>query len=294
MLGCMVGGIFLWVAFAMTPDAALTTQMEQIAKTISGRVGASVLLIETGESAAVRGGDHFPMESVCKLPMAMAVLNDVDHGDLTLEERVRVLEADLIAPGMHSPLRDQHPHGTEMTVRQLLEFSIQQSDGTASDVLLRLAGGPRRVTNYTRGLIRAGISIDETENAIGRNDNAGYRNWATPEASVALLKFLQEGRGLSGASRTLLLDLLTTTSTSTHRILGLLPPGTIVAHKTGGSGTFHGITRGTNDIGLVTLPNGRHLAIAVFVADSRADEAAREGVIAKIAKAAWDRWSAER
>jgi beta-lactamase class A len=91
----------------------------------------------------------------------------------------------------------------------------------------------------------------------------------------------------------LLLNLLATTSTSPHRVQGLLPPGTRVAHKAGTSGTYHGLTRGTNDIGLVTLPSGRHLAIAVFVADSSADEMAREGVIAKIARAAWDRWSSD-
>jgi beta-lactamase class A len=72
------------------------------------------------------------------------------------------------------------------------------------------------------------------------------------------------------------------------RLKGQLPAGTIVAHKTGTSGTQNGITAATNDIGIITLPNGKHLAIAVFVSDSPADETAREEVIAKIAKAAWD------
>jgi beta-lactamase class A len=289
----MAARILLWLAFAVKPDAGLSAQLDQIAKTVHGRVGGSALMIETGQSASVRGGDRFPMESVCKLPIAMAILNDIDRGDLTLHEKLRVLPADLVPPAVHSPLRDQNPHGTELSVRELLQFTIQQSDGTASDVLLRLAGGPRRVTSYTRRLVGSGIAIEEPENALARSDKAGYRNWATPDASVALLQSLQEGRALSAASRELLLDLLTTTSTSTHRIQGLLPQGTPVGHKTGTSGTYHGLTRGTNDIGLVTLPNGRHLAIAVFVADSSADEMAREGVIAKIAKAAWDRWWAD-
>jgi beta-lactamase class A len=287
----MTAGILMWMAFAVKPDAPLTAQIEEIARSVPGRVGASALVIETGQSAAVHGGDRFPMESVCKLPITMAVLSDVDRGDLTLEEKIRVLAADLVPPGVHSPLRDQHPHGAVMTVRELLRFTIQQSDGSASDVLLRLASGPRRVTAFARRLAGSGLSIETTENEMGRRDQAGYRNWATPEASVALLKSLQEGLGLSTSSRALLLDLLSTTSTSTHRIQGLLPPGTIVAHKTGTSGTFHGVTRGTNDIGLVTLPNGRHLAIAVFAADSSGDEMAREGVIARITKAAWDRWA---
>jgi len=79
--------------------------------------------------------------------------------------------------------------------------------------------------------------------------------------------------------------------TGAHRLKGFLPEGTVVAHKTGTSGTSNGLTRATNDVGIVTLPDGRHMAIAVFVSDSKANEAVREGVIAKIARAAWDYWS---
>uniref|UniRef100_A0ACD5H150 Serine hydrolase n=2 Tax=Desertifilaceae TaxID=1969992 RepID=A0ACD5H150_9CYAN len=84
---------------------------------------------------------------------------------------------------------------------------------------------------------------------------------------------------------------MTETPTGLKRIKGLLPEGTVVAHKTGTSGTVEGVTAATNDVGLVTLANGRHLAIAVFVSDSTADQATREAAIAQIARAAWDRWS---
>ena len=50
----------------------------------------------------------------------------------------------------------------------------------------------------------------------------------------------------------------------------------------------------TNDIGIVSLPDGRHLAVAVFVKDSTAAQAEREGAIAKTAKAAWDHWTVAR
>jgi beta-lactamase class A len=74
------------------------------------------------------------------------------------------------------------------------------------------------------------------------------------------------------------------------RLKGLLPAGTRVAHKTGTDGTVNGMTRATNDIGIITLPGGRHLAIAVFIKDSTADETTREGTIARIAKAVFDAW----
>jgi beta-lactamase class A len=106
-----------------------------------------------------------------------------------------------------------------------------------------------------------------------------------------LLRALHERRGLSETAHGLLLKLMTESTPGAKRLKGLLPGGTIVAHKTGTSGTVKGVTAATNDIGIIALPNGRHVAIAVFVSDSPADEATREGVIAKVARAVWVKWS---
>ena len=107
---------------------------------------------------------------------------------------------------------------------------------------------------------------------------------------VALLSALHQSRGLIPASRAFLLKIMTETTTGPNRLKGLLPPGTEVAHKTGTSGTEKGLTAATNDVGLITLPNGHHVAIAVFLADSKADTATREAVIAQTAKAVWEHW----
>jgi len=115
-----------------------------------------------------------------------------------------------------------------------------------------------------------------------------YKNWATPLGAVKLLRALQIGRALSAPSRVLLTGWLTETTIGEKRIKARLPGGTAVAHKTGTDATRQGVTRATNDIGIVTLPNGQHLAIAVFIKDSKGTEAQREAVIAKIARAAWD------
>jgi beta-lactamase class A len=248
--------------------------------------------MENGEHAALHGQQRFPMQSVYKLPIAMALLQMVDRGKLTLDQKIPVGQDALVPDPIHSPIREQYPHGdVSLSVRDLLRYTIVESDGTASDVLLRLLGGPQRVTAYLRTLGVQDLMVATTEKAMAQSQTIQYRNWATPEGAIRLLVALQKGRGLSAASRTLLLGLMTETGTGPHRIRGLLPAGTIVAHKTGTSGTVDGVTRATNDVGLVTLPDGRHLAIAVFVSDTRADEATRDGVIARIARAAWDHWT---
>jgi beta-lactamase class A len=231
------------------------------------------------------------MQSVYKFPIGMAVLAQVDQGTLSLNQRVRVELSDFVSPPQHSPIRDEYPQGVELSLAELLEYMVTESDGTACDVLLELVGGPEVVTQYLRGLGVDNLVVANTEKEIGQDNAVQYRNYATPVAAVALLRALQEGQGLSESSRALLLRLMTETPTGPRRIKGLLPDGTVVAHKTGTSGTVDGVTAATNDVGLVTLPNGQHLAIAVFVSDSPANDTIREEVIAKIARAAWDAWS---
>ena len=287
----MIHTLILLLALTAQPQNDLRAQVEQISRQAEGRTGAAVLVIETGESMAFHGDERFPMQSVYKMPIGMAVLREVDGGHLSLEQKVRVETSDLVPAKAHSPIRDKYPKGgVELSVRELLRYMMVESDGTASDILLRLAGGPQRVTRYLRELGLRGIVVATSESEMTRNDFVQYRNWATPKAMLELLRAFQEGRGLSAGSHALLMQFMTESTTGPHRLKGLLPAGTIVAHKTGTSNTVNGLTRATNDAGIITLPDGKHLVVVVFVSDSRADEATREGVIAKIAQAAWD-WS---
>ena len=118
----------------------------------------------------------------------------------------------------------------------------------------------------------------------GKGDNT-----ATPAAMTALLgKLARRELGLAPATATALEELLLRVVTGPDRLEGALPPTTPVAHKTGSSATRKGKTAATNDVGLISLPDGRRIAIAVFVHDSPADEKTRELTIARLARAAYD------
>jgi beta-lactamase class A len=270
-------------------DHRLEQQIKDIAADAKGHVGVAAVLLESGETiASLNSHDHFPMQSVYKLPISMAVMKQVDQGKLRLDQKVRVTKEDYVPRLAYSPIRDKFPEGTELTVNELLKFALSESDGTASDVLMKLAGGSSAVQTYLIDLPVTDLSVLNTEKELAQDWQAQYRNSATPDSAVALLRALHERRGLSEASQALLIKYTIESTPGAKRLKGLLPPGTIVAHKTGTSGTNKGLTAATNDIGLITLPGGKHLTIAVFVSDSPADEATREEVIAKIAKAVWD------
>src|SRR5437879_8114260 len=120
-------------------DAELQEQLEQIAAAARGKVGIAALALETGETVSVNPHDHFPMQSVYKLPIGMAVMQQVDAGKIKLDQKVFVTKSDFVRAGQHSPIRDKYPSGTELTLSELLRYSISESDGTASDVLMKLA-----------------------------------------------------------------------------------------------------------------------------------------------------------
>jgi len=272
--------------------STLPQAFDAIAKEVPGVLGVSAELLETGETAGLRETDRFPMQSVYKLPIAMAILDQVDRHALTLNMRVRLSAKDMAPAGVHSPIRDAHPQGHfDLSVQELIRAAISDSDGSASDVLFRLGGGSARLTGYLRGIGIRNINIAATEAAMATDQMVQYRNDATPHDAVQLLKALNAGRGVSPEARTMLLKYMTESPTGPNRIKGGLPAGTVVAHKTGTDGTHNGLTRATNDIGIVTLPDGRHFAIAIFLKDSTGSQELREGAIAKVARAAWDRWT---
>lgn len=269
----------------------LQKQIEQIASAAKGRVGVSAVVLETGETIALNSKERFPMQSVYKFPIGMAILRQIDQGNLQLDQKVRVEKSDFVKPSMRSPIRDQNPNGTETTVRELLRLAVSESDGTASDVLLDLAGGASAMEKFFKEIQVDEIMVLDSEKEIGRDWQIQYKNWATPDGAISLLRALHERRGISEANQKLLLKWMVETPTGANRLKKLLPKTAVVAHKTGTSGSRDGVTAATNDIGFVKMPNGKHLFIAVFVSDSPADEAVREAVIAQIAKAVWDEWA---
>jgi beta-lactamase class A len=284
-------------------NAELEKQFAKIAEEAKGRVGVAAVVIETGEAAFLNADERYPMQSVYKLPIAMAVTEQIKQDKLDLNEKVAVTPVDFVRAGMQSPLRDENSNGGEFTIRELIRLALVESDGTASDVLMRTAGGASEVQSFLTQIGVEDLQIVNTEKEIGRDWPTQYENWATPAASAELLRWLYKASDC-GCSEidpltksadeldgpTLLVKYMADSKPGAKRLKGLLPKDTTVAHKTGTGGARDGITGATNDIGIIKLPNGYNLAIAVYLSDSTANETTREAVIAKLAKAAYDRW----
>lgn len=142
---------------------------------------------------------------------------------------------------------------------------------------------------------RAGIdsiSIAATEEEMPKAWNVQFTNWSTPVAMSKILEGFYQGKFLSKQSTDFLRKIMEETTTGPNRMRGLLAKETIVAHKTGTSGTNdQGISAAANDVGIVTLPDSSHFVIVVFVCNATADEQTRDAVFAEITKLFWNHFA---
>jgi beta-lactamase class A len=281
--------LFAMSAFAQEP---LRQQIRAIADEAHGKVSVACSLPGSELPGSALNCDlnpnaQPPMQSVFKLPLALVVLRQIEQGMFSLDQPVRFLPQDRILPHVYSPLQDKYPEGgVDVPLRELLRLTVSLSDNVAADILLRLAGGPDAVNSYIASLGVSGFHLQDSEAGLHREMSAQYRNWFEPAGAVQLLRRISDNSPLTREHNDLLLGWMT--DVRTKRLEGDLPAGVHVAHKSGTSDVDNGLAHATNDIGLIPLPDGRRIAIAVFVTDSTADETTREKVIARIARAAYD------
>ncbi|HEX8292251.1 MAG TPA: class A beta-lactamase, partial [Pyrinomonadaceae bacterium] len=261
-------------------DAELAARLKSICERAGGRCGVAVTHVETGRGAAFEGEARLPLYSVFKLPLAVAVLKEVEAGSLSLGQKVRV-EPEEAAPGTKAN-SDLWVKASDRTVRELLEFSIARSDNTSSDKMLELVGGPEAVNRRMRALGLNNIEVRSTVKEFLKSKEA-HPNTGAAADLARLLALLQKGEALAPPQSEVLLGLMARAVTGMRRLRAGTPAGTPVADKTGSGPST------TNDVGLVTLPGGGgHLAIAVLLDGSKLPAEKQEDLIAEVARAAYD------
>ncbi|WP_217602290.1 class A beta-lactamase, subclass A2 [Chitinophaga sp. GbtcB8] len=286
--------LLIFTAFSYTTHAQLPALRQKMEAIIAGKqahIGISMLAIEDKDTLSINAAHHYPMQSVFKFHLALLVLHKADQGKLSLTQRIHIKQASL-AKKSWSPLRDEHTAPEfDLTIKELLSYTVSQSDNNGCDILFGLVGGPAALNNYIHTLGVKDINIVANEAQMHAAWDVQYNNWTTPIAATQLLQKFQAGKILSENSKTLLWQLMAT-GVKSNRLKGLLPADTDVAHKSGTSDTNEQhLTAAFNDIGIITLPNGKHIAMAVFVSDSKEDDATNQRIISEIAKAAWDHYS---
>ena len=263
--------LFLLISiFSFAQKAELKKEISKITEGKKATVAVSVLGIDFPFQYNNNNAEKkLPMQSVFKYHIALAVLDLVDQGKLSLDQKVFIKKSELL-PNTWSPIREKNPEGNfEMPISELIEYSVAMSDNVGCDVLLRLIGGPKVVNDYlvSKGVKNTQIVYnEELMQSAWKNQ---YENYTTMKSATRLLKDFYKGKILSKKSTEFLLAVMYRTSTGLNKIVEQLPKYAKVAHKTGSSGKNDaGLTGAENDIAIITLPNGKTYAIAIFVSDS--------------------------
>lgn len=237
--------VFAWLSLMMAapafadapaPLASLESQLRSIAAESPSDVGIAALDLKSGEMVSISGNTPYPMASVVKVAIAANYLAQVENGRRSLDDRIGGQSA-----------------------RSLLARMMIHSDNVATDKVLADLGGPSTIQAWMRQQGLDGIRIDRTIAQLlsAKRDLEDERDSATPIAFVKLLQKLDSGVLLRPASRAYLLNLMEQCATGRNRLKGELP-GVKIEHKTG---TLNGLS---TDVGFMTLPDGRRIAVAVF------------------------------
>ncbi len=303
------------------PDRQLYDDLYALWQSFPGKTGIAVRRIDGGAwTLAFRGDELFPQQSVSKLWVALTILDNVDKGRISLNDRVEIGFDDLAV--FYSPTRDTvvaSGKPVTRTINELLQLALTRSDNTANDVLLWRAGGPKAVRDFidAKGLgsirfgpgerllqsriaglewkqsysignrffeARAQLPYDTRSRAIQAYLEDPY-DGATPEAVTAALDKLARGELLSRASTAYVTDTLSKTRSGPNRLKAGVPGGWEFLHKTGTGQELGSLQTGYNDVGIMTAPDATRYAVAVMMADTTAGGGQRMKMMQEVARA---------
>jgi beta-lactamase class A len=173
---------------------SLRKKIEQIVSDKKAVVGVSIIGNNGKDTLSLRGDKRFPMQSVFKFHIALAVLSAVDNGTLSLDQTIEISKDDLLPEDFWSPLRDENPNGGIFTLERLIQYSVSHSDNTACDVLIRLIGTAQTVEEYFKKNNIQDIQITFNEEEMQSQWENMFENWTTPNTASETLRLFYENK----------------------------------------------------------------------------------------------------
>ena len=277
-------------AACTSTNRTLERRLAEYLDTLPVRAGVFVRT-DDGMEAGYNADEEFPMLSTFKFPVALAVMAKMERDDAD-PSRPATVSARQLLPDTYSPMRERYgQRDLTTTLGRLLAYCVSQSDNNACDILINYAGGIDSVARY---VVRTGVApmrITATEQTMHTATERQRDNTSSPRAMVELLSLFREGRLLSQPYRDTLMRYMTETSTGRDKLRAGIPESAVSAHKTGSSDrTAEGIKIADNDVGIISLPDGRVCCIAVFVCDSPMSDAENAAVVANVARMVCEEW----
>lgn len=265
--------------------SSLQKQLTQYVATKDARIGVAVI-INDNDTIQVNGNREFPMMSVFKFPLSLAVAQWTDSHGCSLDQSVTIIP-EFMREDTYSPMLKKYGKDIKLlSLKELIYWAIVHSDNNACDILLNKIGGTAATDSILHQLdVNESITIGATEAEMDANHYLIYLNRSTPLAMVSLFNRFDREMCHQSASFQEIASMLEQCETGTDRLPAPLDDNTIIGHKTGtGFISPEGRLTALNDCGYVKSPDGNRYAIAVFVADSAYNVEESSAIIATISE----------
>ncbi|WP_166362806.1 class A beta-lactamase [Pseudomonas akapageensis] len=244
---------------------------ETLEGTAGGRLGVCAWNTADGRRILYRAEERFPFCSTFKVILAGAILAHSARVDGFLQRQVHYTKNDLVT---YSPVTEKHLTDG-LTVAELCAAALQYSDNTASNLLMKLLGGPEAVTTFARSIGDRDFRLDRWETALNSALPGDPRDTTSPVAMAQSLHALALGDSLAVAQREQLQAWLRGNTTGAKRIRAGVPTDWQVGDKTG-TGDYGT----TNDVAVIWPSAGGPIVLAVYYTQLAADAKPRDDVIA--------------
>ena len=249
-------------------------QLEKLEQTLNGRLG--VFALDTGNGAQInyRAKEQFPVCSTFKVLLAAAILDKCAKNPALMQQPVRYTQKDIV---FHSPVTERHVHDG-MTVSELLDAALKYSDNTATNLLMKIAGGPAAVTTFARSIGNHEFRLDSWEPNLNTAPN-DLRDTSTPEAMGRTLQQIVLGDVLKGSHLKKLREGLLGNTVAPNCIRAGVPSGWKVGDRSGG-GTYGS----RNDIAVLWPPHRAPIILAIYTTQRKKEAPPRDDVIASASR----------
>ncbi|CAM3476708.1 MULTISPECIES: class A beta-lactamase [Yersinia] len=259
-------------SWAKSAGQPLSEQLTALEEKAQGRLGVSLINIQSGKELQYRGNEAFPFCSTFKLVLAAAILRQSMSQPVLLEKHITYSEADLLS---YAPIARENL-GKGMTIAALCAAALQYSDNTAANLLIQQLGGLEGVNKFTQSLGDTAFRLDRWEPELNSAIPGDPRDTTTPSSMAALVKKIQFGDGLAPAQQQQLAQWLKGNTTGNASIRAGVPADWLVGDKTG-SGDYGT----TNDVAVLWPPTGAPLILAVYFTQHKKDAESRRDVLAE-------------
>lgn len=276
---------FIFLLVLMSVDSGAAAEPEEFASRISrlenesgGRLGVAVISTNGVPIFLYRSDERFAMCSTFKALLGALVLSRVDAGKESLDRKIHYVSADILD---YAPITKERLDIGHMTVRELNAASIQYSDNTAANLLLKEVGGPAALTKYLRSIGDSITRLDRNEPSLNTNLPNDPRDTSTPAAMARTLQKLLIRKSLSPAAREQLKVWMIGNTTGDAKLRAGFDKRWVIGDKTGS-----GANGASNDIAIVFPDDLPPFIITVFYTGSPASGDEKNAVIAEVARIA--------